>query len=134
MTSESMRNDSPTSTGEAANRANRARALAELVVMAEHGDFDHLLDKQNYRARPPCWKFFFFGGGDRQRVVQRHQYRSADPGIGIVKQMPIDPSVGVAWDVPADAVGAPKAPRESTIAVTAAEPATLVIISSTPVS
>ncbi|WP_045440137.1 hypothetical protein [Nocardia seriolae] len=63
MTSESMRNDSPTSTGEAANRANRARALAELVVMAEHGDFDHLLDKQNYRARPPCWKFFFFFGG-----------------------------------------------------------------------
>ncbi|MEC3955084.1 hypothetical protein VMT65_18730 [Nocardia sp. CDC153] len=39
---------------EAATKTRRAKALAELVAMAERGDFDYLLDKKNYRPRPLC--------------------------------------------------------------------------------
>ncbi|MEU1430678.1 type II toxin-antitoxin system VapB family antitoxin [Nocardia sp. NPDC005746] len=35
---------------EVAKRIKRAKALAELVEMAERGDFDYLLDKQGYRS------------------------------------------------------------------------------------
>ncbi|MFJ9362903.1 type II toxin-antitoxin system VapB family antitoxin [Nocardia sp. NPDC101769] len=34
---------------EVAKRIKRAKALAELVEMAERGDFDYLLDKRGYR-------------------------------------------------------------------------------------
>ncbi|MEV0103585.1 hypothetical protein, partial [Nocardia sp. NPDC050789] len=61
-------------------------------------------------------------------LPQRHQTKSADPGNGMVKQMPTDPSTGVACGSLADAADAPARPSDSMIAVAATVPAILAFI------
>jgi hypothetical protein len=82
---------------------------AVMVVASDSGE-----EKQTSLTGPPS--------------IQRHQTKFADPGIGIVKHRPIEPSTGVAEVSLAEAVDAPMTPRLSAITVAPTEPAILVNI------
>lgn len=66
-------------------------------------------------------------GWESTRGVQRHNARSTDPGIGMVKQMATDPT-GSPSGVLADATAAPATPSENATTVAANAPAILRVI------